>query len=118
MAADSADFQRLYKLSRLATNRQQSEAAVRGTAAENPAATTSQANLICFDECGATHEAHPPAQSVFEGARHITPSLLPELAEDQGSTAANLLNSFSSCARPYWAERVCAAVVARCNARD
>lgn len=83
MAADSADFQRLYTLSRVATNRQQFEAAVTATAAENPAATTSQGNLICFDEGSATHEAHPPAYSVFEGARHITPSPLPEFAESR-----------------------------------
>ncbi|KAH6947853.1 hypothetical protein HPB50_021838 [Hyalomma asiaticum] len=86
MAADSADFQRLYTLSRVATNRQQFEAAVTATAAENtenPAATTSQGNLICFDEGSATHEAHPPAYSVFEGARHITPSPLPESAESR-----------------------------------
>ncbi|KAH6940246.1 hypothetical protein HPB50_026442 [Hyalomma asiaticum] len=83
MAADSADFQRLYTLSRVATNRQQFEAAVTATAAENPAATTSQGNLMCFDEGSATHEAHPPAYSVFEGARHITPSPLPEFAESR-----------------------------------
>ncbi|KAH6920717.1 hypothetical protein HPB50_028296 [Hyalomma asiaticum] len=83
MAADSADFQRLYTLSRVATNRQQFEAAVTATAAENPAATTSQGNIICFDEGGTTHEAHPPACSVFEGARHITPSPSPEFAESR-----------------------------------
>ncbi|KAH6938357.1 hypothetical protein HPB50_008863 [Hyalomma asiaticum] len=86
MAADSAEFQRLYTLSRVATNRQQFEAAVTATAAENPenpAATTSQGNLMCFDEGSATHEAHPPAYSVFEGARHITPSPLPEFAESR-----------------------------------
>ncbi|KAH6925572.1 hypothetical protein HPB50_007435 [Hyalomma asiaticum] len=83
MAADSADFQRLYALSRVATNRQKFEAAVTATAAENPAATTSQWNLICFDEGGATHKAHPPAYSVFEDARHITPSPFPEFAESR-----------------------------------
>ncbi|KAH6947113.1 hypothetical protein HPB50_017095 [Hyalomma asiaticum] len=100
MAADSADFQRLYTLSRVATNRQQFEAAVTATAAENPenpAATTSQGNLMFFDEGGATHEAHPPAYSVLEGARHITPSPLPEDLDELASEAkriqANILAS-------------------------
>ncbi|KAH6947405.1 hypothetical protein HPB50_018810 [Hyalomma asiaticum] len=67
MAADSADFQRLYTLARVATNWQQFKAAITTTAAENSVATTSQGNVICFDEGGAGHEAHPPAHSVFEG---------------------------------------------------
>ncbi|KAH6927232.1 hypothetical protein HPB50_001108 [Hyalomma asiaticum] len=83
MAAGIADFKGPYTLSRVGTNRQQFEAAVTASTAESPVATTSQGNLICFDEAGATHEARPSAHSVFEGMRHISRSPLPEFAESR-----------------------------------
>ncbi|KAH7975386.1 hypothetical protein HPB52_001339 [Rhipicephalus sanguineus] len=81
MAADEADLQPLFTLSRVAANRQQFEAAVTATAQSDPAANISQGDLICFDEGGATHEALPPLDCPLEGARHITPSPLSERAE-------------------------------------
>ncbi|KAL1478172.1 hypothetical protein MTO96_035164 [Rhipicephalus appendiculatus] len=83
MAADRADLQPLFTLSRVAANRQLFEAAVTATAQSDPAANISQGDLISFDEGGATHEALPPVDCPVEGARHITPSPLPECAESR-----------------------------------
>ncbi|KAL1427013.1 hypothetical protein MTO96_017761 [Rhipicephalus appendiculatus] len=83
MAADRADLQPLFTLSQVAANRQLFEAAVTTTAQSDPAANISLGDLISFDEGGATHEALPPVDCPVEGARHLTPSPLPECAESR-----------------------------------
>lgn len=84
MAADEADLQPLFTLSRVAASRQQFEAAVTATAQSDPAANISQGDLlICFDEGGATREALPPLDCPLEGTRHITPSPLSKRAESR-----------------------------------
>ncbi|KAL1460385.1 hypothetical protein MTO96_043325 [Rhipicephalus appendiculatus] len=83
MAADRADLQSLYTLSRVAANRQLFEVAVTATAQPDPAANVSQGDLITFDEGGATYGALPPVDCSDEGAMYIRPSPLPECAESR-----------------------------------